>query len=281
MTTTSIIHRSQPCNCGCKGRDPLHAMRLRRVVRNVVELTRGIGASGEPSALLYGEITLGDVSVVVTSVVRGALRIDNAKRANDSEMGKRTRASITWHYNPLKQSTLDLDESAASFRSVIGKPAPPEPTSTTPAPTTTHYAGALHEDTPACRAPIYADETVFTSVLADVSCVECTRILAPLTSYDVSEKPFTVSGPAGIVSLPATLPPNAPAHPPTHPTRFASPAVTERVLVAFVTAARAIEHDAIDSQREHPNERVRITGTSLGLLQRALNAYDEVVEGGP
>lgn len=37
----------------------------------------------------------------------------------------------------------------------------------------THYAGPLHQDTPACLAPIYADKTLITSVLTDVTCLAC------------------------------------------------------------------------------------------------------------
>ena len=37
-TATTVIRRTQPCGCGCKGSDPWHARQFSRVIRDVLDV---------------------------------------------------------------------------------------------------------------------------------------------------------------------------------------------------------------------------------------------------
>ena len=59
-----VLMRKGKCNCGCKGRDPWHAMSIKRVVRNVVFLEepettfrhRAKGNHFHIKTVAYGEV---------------------------------------------------------------------------------------------------------------------------------------------------------------------------------------------------------------------------------
>lgn len=96
--------------------------------------------------------------------------------------------------------------------------------------------------------------------------------------HDVREEPFTVSGPAGIISLPATFPPNAPAHPRLRPSHGITDVVDGKGLVLATFPTRELA-DAVTRAREHTLNRAAFNAPPALVLDNFLAALARVLAG--